>query len=167
MKFISRLRNIALLLFATLLFCMCNEQKRLASTDILLKQVPFVKTMVGNQHVWLLIDTGSSVSVLDSTFVSQNNFKAHASTEQVIVHASGIKHLHNTTKQRVTIKNTTANIDFYVANMSPMLQKMSSTLDKQVVGILGCDYLAATGALIDVQNKQLLLVSIFNKLNNQ
>ena len=81
------------------------------------------------------------------------------------MHAAGIDKYNSMTDQRVIIKNTVADMQFYVADLSPLLDKLSQSLDKNVVGILGCDYLASTGALIDVQNKQLLLVSIFNRVN--
>lgn len=164
---LKRLRNVLIVLFVGLLFCMCNEQKRLASTDIMMKQVPFVKAMVGDKHVWMLIDTGSSVSLLDKTFSESAHFDAHKVAGHTIVHAAGIDKYDSITNQQVIIKNTVADMDFYVIDLSPLFDKLSQTLDKKVVGILGCDYLAATGALIDVQNKQLLLVSVFNKLNTR
>lgn len=162
---LKRLRNVLIVLFVGLLFCMCNEQKRLASTNIMMKQVPFVKAMVGGKVVWMLIDTGSSVSLLDEHWVQQSKFEQHNVAGHTIVHATGIDKYNSMTDQRVIIKNTVADMQFYVTDLSPLLDKLSQSLDKNVVGILGCDYLASTGALIDVQNKQLLLVSIFNRVN--
>ena len=46
----------------------------------------------------------------------------------------------------------------YLANIDNLLNTLSLILNKNVIGILGCDYMHAVGAIVDMQNKQLYIM---------
>ena len=137
----------------------CKQSYDIHKAQIVFKNLPFVKASVNGVDGYLLIDTGSSRTMLMKSIADSLHVKVDSSTLTNVNHFLGqidcADAEHDIDLQISTIQ---AKIRPYLANIDELLNTLSTILHKRVIGILGCDYMHAVGAIVDMQNKQLYIM---------
>lgn len=152
-----KLISICLLMLCTIIAC--KQSYDIHKAQIVFKNLPFVKASVNGVDGYLLIDTGSSRTMLMKSIADSLHVKVDSSTLTNVNHFLGqidcADAEHDIDLQISTIQ---AKIRPYLANIDELLNTLSTILHKRVIGILGCDYMHAVGAIVDMQNKQLYIM---------
>lgn len=152
-----KLFSICLLMLCTVIAC--KQSYDIHKAQIVFKNLPFVKAAVNEVDGYLLIDTGSSRTMLMKSIADSLHVKVDSSTLTNVNHFLGqidcADAEHDIDLQISTIQ---VKIRPYLANIDELLNTLSTILNKRVIGILGCDYMHAVGAIVDMQNKQLYIM---------
>ena len=151
---------ILIAIIASLTLYACHESLQQQQSPIVLRSLPFVQASVNGEQVWLLIDTGASLSLIDSAFVANNSMIAKKRSVKRLSYISGALQVSNAIEADVVISNGKTQIDMFVDDISNITSQLSIALGHQVVGILGCDYLTKAGSLIDINNCRLYMLKV-------
>ena len=143
---------VGLLMLCTIIAC--KQSYDIHKAQIVFKNLPFVKAAVNDIEGYLLIDTGSS-----RTMLIKSHVKVDSSTLTNVNHFLGqIECADSEFAVNLQISTIQVKIRPYLANIDNLLNTLSLILNKNVIGILGCDYMHAVGAIVDMQNKQLYIM---------
>lgn len=148
---------VSLLMLCTIIAC--KQLYDIHKAQIVFKNLPFVKATVNDIEGYLLIDTGSSRTMLIKSLADSLHVKVDSSTLTNVNHFLGqIECADSEFDVNLQISTIQVKIRPYLANIDNLLNTLSLILNKNVIGILGCDYMHAVGAIVDMQNKQLYIM---------
>ena len=135
------------------LFVMCKQATSKQSTPIIYNGLPFMQVTINGKPAWLLIDTGASLSVVDSAYAAANHDILIDTMQTNVAYFADIERFDKCANLHIAAGDIVIEHNFYVKDMSFIISKFNKFDDIPVVGILGCDYIAATGSIIDMHNK--------------
>ena len=147
-------------LLAIMTLTMCNEALQQSQSPIVLKSLPFVHANVNGVDAWLLLDTGASLSLIDSTFVATHNMVGKERSVKRLSYVTGALQVSHAIDADITIANGSVELDMFIDDISPILVQLSKALGHEVVGILGCDYMTRSGSLIDIGNCRMYMLKV-------
>lgn len=137
----------------------CDEHMKLNKTAITFKNLPFIKANINGSDGYLLIDTGASKTTLSKAVAKQLNLKVDSTSCIAIKNVVGdIAGYQAKDTIALNIGKTKALLYVTIAPIDSLLTELSNTIDKQVIGILGCDFLHTAEALVDLRTKQLYIL---------
>ena len=147
-------------LLAIMTLTMCNEALQQSQSPIVLKSLPFVHANVNGVDTWLLLDTGASLSLIDSTFVATHDMVGKERSVKRLSYVTGALQVSHAIDADITIANGSVQLDMFIDDISPILVQLSKALGHEVVGILGCDYMTRSGSLIDIGNCRMYMLKV-------
>lgn len=143
--------NIILLILLTLLSC--NNDSIPFSTEI---GMPILDVNINGKDAKLLLDTGASISIIDSSAVSEYDFNIYDKTNLNVSGIGGTIKLYYTDNTYTMSGVHTLDIDFKASNLTELRRNLG------VVGVLGSDYLKENKLIIDFTNNTLRKASILD-----
>ena len=119
----------------------------------IIKKLPVIEVLVNGKQAYLLIDTGASISLMDSG--GQKYFKYYTVEDKynkysAIGGVGGNMQIERVQGFVMTIQGIEIEYFQYAVNLEAVRTKV-----RGVVGILGSDYLAKQGYVVDFVNNQL------------
>ncbi len=105
----------------------------------------------------VILDTGSSKTLFDSTFMKEKGYKFRDANLKLYT-ASGQQSVKSTTVKNIRIGNAnTGRSTVYCTDMSYIQKSYDESGDERVHALLGSDFLTVYSALIDVKNAKLFI----------
>lgn len=126
----------------------CNHVAKFKQAAVGNTHIPICEIVINGQAGDYIIDTGSSISLIDSTWAYN-----HLDTAQFILDKRKFYDVNGNLKTiNKKIKLEGYNIYFGIQEISPIFHELNN-LGYNIVGILGSDYLKESGTIIDFKNK--------------
>ncbi len=118
----------------------------------------FLDLTVNNKKARFIIDTGASVSLVDYEQAEDYGFQYFKNRNVGKINGiGGVTDLRMVTKLKVAAFGCESKfIPFYGSNLKYLNDHLASQYTK-VLGVLGSDFLARSGAVIDYQQRKLIL----------
>lgn len=121
------------------------------------KGIPIIKLELNGKHANFVLDTGSSLSILDKSVKKHYGFNTRNvnddTTENTILGIGGKQELNQAYNVSLTIKGKKLIcINFKSINLSVVRRSLN------VVGIIGSDFLIEHGYIIDFKKKALIKI---------
>lgn len=105
----------------------------------------------------VIVDTGSSKTLFDSTFMKENGFTLRDANLKLFT-GSGEQKVKSTSVKNLKIGNAnTGKATVYCTDMSYIQKGFLESGDEKVHALLGADFLTVYSALVDVKNAKLYL----------
>jgi hypothetical protein len=162
----SRLKQllvVCIIAFFTLGVVACNKQIQINKISIEFNEVPFVKTNIDGVDYLLLIDTGASISLIDSSFVADN--KDDPSIKLITLNDTTAAAGAYNTLQLTDLYDVNLFIDSKLNvqqqmsqyNLTILNNKLQSIFKYRIIGVLGCDFLFDNNVIIDIARRQMYI----------
>lgn len=140
------------LILLLLLLTSCNNIPFKNKNDLWVK-IPVVEMKLNNKNYLFIIDSGASMSIIDSSFYNDNQslFEVKDEVELIFTGISSQREV------KAIVVCTTLESDktlFVVSSITPIIQSLE-THGYNVIGILGSDYFSGNNKIIDYKNKTL------------
>lgn len=116
-------------------------------------KIPIVKKEIEGKDYMFIVDSGASMSIIDSTFYN-NNSQLFEFKEEVDLIFTGISIKRELTSSLILTKIDNKITLFAVSDISSMRNSFNE-YDYDIIGILGSDYLNKNKLIIDYNNKTL------------
>ena len=105
----------------------------------------------------VIVDTGSSKTLFDSTFMKENGYTLRDANLKLFT-GSGEQKVKSTSVKNLKIGNAnTGKATVYCTDMSYIQKGFLESGDEKVHALLGSDFLTVYSALVDVKNAKLYL----------
>ena len=130
----------------------CNKVKFENDKDHRVK-IPIVKKEILGKDYLFIVDSGASMSIIDSTFYS-NNSHLFEFKEEVDLIFTGISAKRELTSSLILVRINNK-ITLFVASDISSMRNSFNEYDYDIIGILGSDYLNKNKLIIDYNNKTL------------
>lgn len=156
---LQKIKFYAVCLLVVFTIIACKQSYDIHKAQIVFKNLPFVKASVNNVEGYLLIDTGSSRTMLRRSIATNLHINVDTADMLHIKHFLGdIECANSKAEVKLQISTIGVNIMPYLADIDELLNTLSTILNKNVIGVLGCDYMHAVGAIVDMQHKQMFIM---------
>lgn len=156
----KKFKILLLAVIAVMTLTMCHDAMQQSQSQIVLKSLPFVQANINGEDAWLLLDTGASLSLIDSTFVAQHEMVGKERSIKRLSYVTGALQVSHAIDADIVIANGTVKLDMFIDDISDILKQLSKALGHEVVGILGCDYMTKSGSLIDIGNCKMYMLKV-------
>lgn len=113
------------------------------------KGVPTIKAKLNGIDGTFLIDTGASISIIDSSLVHEYGFKLIKFTNGTVNGIGGSVGLYETTNAKLFYNDTAMYVNFKASNLTHVRETLN------IVGIIGTDYFQQNNIIIDYENNVL------------
>lgn len=135
------------------LLCSCNRQLFYVPIEIS-NNIPLIKVTMDNTEQWMLLDTGSQISILDSS-----QFRKTSINNKCIVYTvSGKDSIYiSDTLYRIKMESFIVDEKLFVKDITELKSIIKNYTNKKIVGIIGSDILIKYDAKIDYEKRKLLL----------
>lgn len=145
------MKKLLLILVLSLMIFSCENKNEIPNSIKFNTSsgLPIIKAKLNGKNANFLLDTGASMSVVDSSMVSRYNFKIHRSTDMTVSGLGGTKKLYHVSNARLYYNGQPMYVRFKSTNMRNI------RLNVKVIGVLGSDYLIQNKLIIDYKNKVL------------
>lgn len=144
--------KIKLIVLLIILSSCSNNIKFENNKDYRVK-IPIVKKEILGKDYLFIVDSGASMSIIDSTFYS-NNSHLFKFKEEVDLIFTGISTKRELTSSLILVRINNK-ITLFVASDISSMRNSFSEYDYNIIGILGSDYLNNNRLIIDYNNKTL------------
>lgn len=115
--------------------------------------LPVIPVTINGKMGLVLIDSGASSSMLDSTVKSTYKFKIGSRSDKDISGIGGSRGMYHTKDAEIKYRSTVLKMSDKL--MTSDMREIRKAIG--VVGILGSDFLSANNAVIDYKNKVIKL----------
>ena len=144
--------KIKLIMLLIILSSCSNSIKFENNKDYRVK-IPIVKKEIEGKDYMFIVDSGASMSIIDSTFYN-NNSQLFEFKEEVDLIFTGISIKRELTSSLILTKIDNKITLFAVSDISSMRNSFNE-YNYNIIGILGSDYLNKNKLIIDYNNKTL------------
>ena len=130
------------------------------------KQKPIVEMTINNQKTWVLLDTGTDISIISIDSKEKYGFTTYINTDsryQVPGFGSEKNQLHQVRNCELKFGNTKLKRKVYAFDISNITDSIKERTGKTVTAIIGIDMMAAYGFAIDMGTKT---VTVKSKVKN-
>lgn len=122
----------------------------------IIKKLPVIEVLVNGKQAYLLIDTGASISLLDASSAKYFDFYTYEVDDPNFSSIGGVggsQKVERVKDFEITVDGVVLDAFDYATNLN------AARSVRGVVGILGSDYLAKHGYVVDFVNNQLRKLS--------
>lgn len=146
---------VAVIAGAILITTTCSNKENNVPGKFSHRGVPIVEFKLGDEMVWLLVDTGAEASILDKEYFEKHSSESVSTDtlDYLSVTANGIDTL-KTVNANIML-NDTILVTLMVSDISIAIQEMQKRTDKKVVGILGYDYINYKDIIFDYKEDRI------------
>jgi len=113
------------------------------------KGLPMLRVNINGLNGFLLVDTGASTSILDSSVVNIYKFKVYRFIDMEVSGIGGAIGMYYTADVDLKYNDESMNVNFKSSNLRNVRNNLG------VIGILGSDYLIKNEIIVDYKNKVL------------
>jgi len=138
-------------LLLLLTFTSCNKDKDIPDSIkfSIPNSLPIIKITINGVKAKLLLDTGASISMIDSALCEKYNFKVYSLEDMSVSGIGGSQILYHTKGLETYYDEQPMYIRFKSANLSNLRKNVG------VEGLVGTDYLRQHKMVIDYKNNVL------------
>ncbi|MBU2912464.1 MULTISPECIES: aspartyl protease family protein [Reichenbachiella] len=114
---------------------------------------PIVEMTLNGKKTWVLLDTGSDITVFNLKSKDRYDFHAHQDfNQQIKVAGFGSRHnqLHQVTNARLYFGEMQLKSDFYAYDITNIVSSIRARTGKHVTAILGTNLMRQYGFVIDM-----------------
>lgn len=123
--------------------------------EVKFKNKPIIKMELNGKKTWVLLDTGSSISILDDNAAEEFGFYAFLMNEsefQVPGLGSENNQLLHARKVDLRFGKTRLRNQFFAFDLSNVTESIASRTGKKVTAIIGTNMMSKYGFVIDLGN---------------
>ena len=139
------------LIMLLIILSSCNNSIKFENNKDYRVKIPIVKKEIEGKDYMFIIDSGASMSIIDSTFYN-NNSQLFEFKEEVDLIFTGISTKIELTSPLILTK-VNNNITLFVVSDISSMRNSFSEYNYNIIGILGSDYLNKNKLIIDYNNK--------------
>ena len=116
---------------------------------------PIVKIVLNGVNTWMLLDTGSDLTIIDSSTKDRYNFQSYASDDsRLSVPGFGSKNnqLESTSNTAIEFGHQELEGTVYAFDLSTISQSIHRRTGKRIAGIIGTSMMRKHGFILDMGN---------------
>lgn len=152
--------RITLLILASFLFNFGYAQKIVDVQKAHYKHKPIIEMTLNNKKTWVLLDTGTDISILNINEKDVYGFTTYLindSKYMVPGFGSENNHIHQVTKAKLRFGNTQLKKKLYAYDISNITESIKTRTGKNVTAIIGTNIMATYGFVIDMGAKTVVM----------
>lgn len=133
------------------------------------KNKPIIEMTLNGKKTWVLLDTGSSISVLNLKVKEEYNYVAYTNEDRELVvpgFGSEDNTLLYTRKVDLRFGETRLRQRFYAFDFSSVVESIKGRTGKEITAIIGIDTMKSYGFVIDMGNRTVYMNKNTNKRND-
>jgi hypothetical protein len=159
--------KLTLLLLATSGHILAQEM-RLNVQQAQYKDKPVVEMMLNNKKVWVLLDTGSGITILDIKAKNNYGFKTYQKDGlEVPGLGSNNNQLHRATGVVLKFGETQLKSVIFAFDLSNIANSIENRTGKRISGIIGTNMMKTYGFVIDLGNNTVAMHHKIKKRNKK
>ena len=144
------MKKILLILTFTLVILSCEKNEIPNTIDFNTQNnLPMIKVNLNGKKAKFLVDSGASISILDSSAVSYYNFKVYRYTDMNVSGVGGRIKLYYVKDAKLIYGNEPMYVRFKSANLFKLRKELG------IIGIIGGDFLIQNNMVLDYKNNKL------------
>jgi hypothetical protein len=145
------MKKILLIIILTFAIISCNNDKDIPESIefSISNNLPVMTVEINGHKAKLLLDTGASVSMIDSNLAEKYEFEVVNLEDMIVNGIGGSKELYHTRGVKVYYDDQPMYVRFKSSDLKNIRLKLG------VVGVVGTDYLRQHEMIIDYKNKVL------------
>lgn len=128
---------------------------------------PVVQMTLNGKKTWVLLDTGSEVSVLNTRSMDKYGFNIYEEYESLEVSGFGSNRnsLYKATNVNLYFGNVALNTTYYAYNFCNIVNSIRARTGKTITAIIGTDMMRSYGFIIDLGNNRVTMTYKMTKKN--
>lgn len=131
------------------------------------KHKPIVEMTINNHKTWVLLDTGTDITIIDINSKEKFEFTTYVNTDsryKVPGFGSTKNQLHQVRNCDITFGNTQLKRKVYAFDISNITSSIKARTGKNVTAIIGTNMMRAYGFVIDLGNNSVTMKTKRNDL---
>ena len=133
------------------------------------KQKPIIEMTLNNKKIWVLLDTGTDISILDVNTKDEFGFATFINTDtryKVPGFGSENNQLHQVTKADLRFGNTHLKRKVYAFDISNITKSIKARTGKKISAIIGTNMMSSYGFIIDMGTNTVTMKTKDKNKNN-
>ncbi|MCB0654903.1 MAG: retropepsin-like domain-containing protein [Saprospiraceae bacterium] len=119
---------------------------------------PIVEMQINNKKTWVLLDTGSDITILDSKSKKHLGFDIVKSASRYVPgFGSENNLLHRVKNASLLFGNTALRGPMYAFDLGPIAESIQARTGKRISAIIGTSLMQAYGFVIDLGNNSVVM----------
>lgn len=149
-----------LLILAAFISNFGYAQKAINLQKVHYKNKPIVEMTLNNKKTWVLLDTGTDISILNINDKDEYGFSTFLNNDakyKVPGFGSENNHVHQVSNARLQFGNTQLKRKVYAFDISNITNSIKTRTGRHVTAIIGTNMMSAYGFVIDMGTKTVVM----------